>query len=80
MKENNTPILGDRKYGKKDGYRNMLLHANEIILKSRENSGIEMIEKGSKGVAKLVVDGEFGKNSLAILRLSFFEKPLHRSP
>lgn len=29
-------------------------YANEIILKSRENSGIEMIEKGSKGVAKLV--------------------------
>ena len=32
MKENNTPILGDRKYGKKDGYRNMMLLANEIIL------------------------------------------------
>ena len=31
MKDNNTPILGDRKYGKKDGYRNMMLLANEII-------------------------------------------------
>lgn len=31
MKDNNTPILGDRKYGKKDGYRNMMLFANELI-------------------------------------------------
>ena len=30
MKDNNTPILGDRKYGKKDGYRKMMLLANEI--------------------------------------------------
>lgn len=30
MKDNNTPILGDRKYGKKDGYRNMMLLANRI--------------------------------------------------
>jgi len=30
MKDNNTPILGDRKYGKKDGYRNMMLFANEL--------------------------------------------------
>ena len=28
MLDNNTPILGDRKYGKKDGYRNMMLLAN----------------------------------------------------
>lgn len=33
MKDNNTPILGDRKYGKKDGYRNMMLFANELIFK-----------------------------------------------
>lgn len=31
MSDNNTPILGDRKYGKKDGYRNMMLLANELI-------------------------------------------------
>ena len=31
MKDNNTPILGDKKYGKKDGYRNMLLFANKIM-------------------------------------------------
>lgn len=31
MKDNKTPILGDRKYGKKDGYRNMMLLANQII-------------------------------------------------
>ncbi len=30
MRDNNTPILGDRKYGKKDGYRKMMLLANEI--------------------------------------------------
>ena len=30
MKDNNTPILGVRKYGKKDGYRKMMLLANEI--------------------------------------------------
>lgn len=31
MQDNNTPILGDRKYGIKDGYRNMMLLANQII-------------------------------------------------
>ena len=31
MKDNKTPILGDKKYGKKDGYRNMLLFANRIM-------------------------------------------------
>jgi RluA family pseudouridine synthase len=31
MKDNNTPILGDKKYGVKDGYRNMLLEANRIM-------------------------------------------------
>ena len=31
MKDNNTPILGDRKYGKKDGFRNMMLLANRIV-------------------------------------------------
>lgn len=30
MKDNNTPILGDKKYGKKDSYRKMMLLANEI--------------------------------------------------
>lgn len=30
MKDNNSPILGDKKYGKKDGFRNMLLNANYI--------------------------------------------------
>ena len=30
MKDNNTPILGDRKYGKKDGFRKMMLLANRI--------------------------------------------------
>ena len=31
MKDNKTPILGDRKYGKKDGFRNMMLLANRIV-------------------------------------------------
>ena len=31
MKDNNTPILGDRKYGKKDGYRKMMLLENRIF-------------------------------------------------
>lgn len=31
MKDNKTPIVGDRKYGIKDGYRNMLLEANRIF-------------------------------------------------
>ena len=30
MKDNNTPIVGDRKYGKKDGFRNMMLLANKL--------------------------------------------------
>lgn len=30
MKDNNTPIVGDRKYGKKDGFRHMMLFANRI--------------------------------------------------
>ena len=32
MQDNKTPILGDRKYGKKDSYRNMMLLANQIIM------------------------------------------------
>lgn len=28
MKDNDTPILGDKKYGKKDGFRSMMLVAN----------------------------------------------------
>ena len=31
MKDNNTPIVGDKKYGKKDGYRNMLLLASHVF-------------------------------------------------
>lgn len=30
MKDNNTPILGDRKYGIKDGFRHMMLLANKL--------------------------------------------------
>ena len=30
MKDNKTPILGDKKYGKKDGFRNMMLYAYKI--------------------------------------------------
>ncbi len=30
MKDNNTPILGDRKYGIKDGFRHMMLLAKKI--------------------------------------------------
>ena len=30
MKDNKTPIVGDRKYGKKDNSRKMLLMANKI--------------------------------------------------
>ena len=32
MKENNTPILGDRKYGKKDKSKRMFLHAYKLEL------------------------------------------------
>ncbi len=31
MKDNKTPILGDHKYGKKDGYRTMMLLANRVM-------------------------------------------------
>ncbi len=31
MKDNKTPIVGDRKYGIKDGYRNMLLEASRVF-------------------------------------------------
>ena len=31
MKDNNAPILGDRKYGIKDGYRNMMLLASRLF-------------------------------------------------
>ncbi len=31
MKDNKTPILGDHKYGKKDGYRKMMLLASRIF-------------------------------------------------
>ena len=31
MKDNNTPIVGDKKYGIKDGYRNMLLEASRLF-------------------------------------------------
>ena len=31
MKDNNTPILGDHKYGKKDGYRTMMLLASRLM-------------------------------------------------
>lgn len=30
MSDNKTPILGDKKYGKKDGYRKMMLLANKL--------------------------------------------------
>lgn len=30
MKDNNTPIVGDKKYGKKDSFKNMMLLANEL--------------------------------------------------
>ena len=30
MSDNNTPILGDKKYGIKDNYRNMMLLANRV--------------------------------------------------
>ena len=33
MADNKTPILGDKKYGKKDGYRKMLLLASELEFK-----------------------------------------------
>ncbi len=33
MKDNNTPILGDRKYGKKDGFRHMALNAYYLCFK-----------------------------------------------
>ena len=31
MKDNNTPIVGDKKYGIKDGYRSMLLEASRLF-------------------------------------------------
>ncbi len=33
MKDNNTPILGDKKYGKKDGFRTMALNAYYLCFK-----------------------------------------------
>ncbi len=45
MKDNNTPIVGDKKYGIKDGYRNMLLVANKINFIhpiTRENINIDI--------------------------------------
>ncbi len=33
MKDNNTPILGDKKYGKKDGFRHMALNAYYLCFK-----------------------------------------------
>ena len=32
MKDNGTPILGDHKYGPKDGYRRMYLHAYKLVI------------------------------------------------
>lgn len=58
MKENNTPILGDRKYGKKDGYRNMLLHANEIILNHPITKEVIHIDLGIPANYKKVFEGE----------------------
>lgn len=53
MKDNNTPILGDRKYGKKDGYRNMMLLANRLffvhpITRERINIDLGIPESYSK--------------------------------
>ena len=45
MKDNNTPIVGDKKYGKKDGYRNMLLLASRVFFVhpiTRERINIEL--------------------------------------
>ena len=45
MKDNNTPIVGDKKYGIKDGYRNMFLIANRLFLVhpiTRERLDIKM--------------------------------------
>ncbi len=45
MKDNNTPIVGDKKYGKKDGYRNMLLLAYKVFFVhpiTRERINIEL--------------------------------------
>ena len=30
MKENNTPVVGDKKYGRKDTYSRLMLHAYEL--------------------------------------------------
>lgn len=47
MKDNNTPILGDKKYGKKDGYRKLMLIANQVnfihpITKQEININLEI--------------------------------------
>ena len=53
MKDNNTPILGDKKYGIKDGYRNMLLLASHIffvhpITRERINIDLKVPEEYNK--------------------------------
>ena len=45
MKDNNTPIVGDKKYGIKDGYRTMMLLASRLFFVhpiTRERINIEM--------------------------------------
>ncbi|MBR4178197.1 MAG: RluA family pseudouridine synthase [Bacilli bacterium] len=45
MKDNNTPIVGDKKYGIKDGYRNMMLLASRLFFVhpiTRERINIEL--------------------------------------
>lgn len=58
MKDNNTPILGDRKYGKKDGYRNMMLLANEIIFNHPITKEKIHIDLGVPTNYKKVFEGE----------------------
>lgn len=58
MKDNNTPILGDRKYGKKDGYRNMMLLANEIIFKHPITKEVIHIDLKIPQNYKVIFEGE----------------------
>ena len=55
MADNKTPILGDRKYGKKDGYRKMMLLANELefnhpVTKERINIKLDIPNEYKKVV------------------------------
>lgn len=57
MSDNKTPILGDHKYGKKDGYRNMMLLANEIMFRHPITNESIHIDLGIPNEYSKVING-----------------------